>query len=416
MGFIKPSCVLLSETDVINMAYFLGETLGMAIVDSGCSKTVCGQAWLQSYFETLSVHDRQLVEKNRSDNRFRFGDGRTYSSLKCVTFPFYIQGDRHFLTSDVVSCDVPLLLSRESLERANAVIDFQKGELLFLGKVIPVVITRSGHYCLPLTRDMSMDNKHTNNILFNFKLDDNMLPDCLSKKINKLHRQFAHPTADRLIKLLKTAGVDRKTVFDSVHDVTNSCDVCRRLKKSPLRPIVGFPLSSTFNECLAVDLKQIGDQLYILHIIDHLTRYSQGCLIKSKKKGIIVKGLMECWVKIFGPPRRVLSDNGGEFVNSEIVDFAEKFNIDLETTAAESAWSNGLVERHNGVLNDTLQKVIADTNCSIEIALNWAIAAKNCLLNVFGFSPNMLVFGMNPSFPTVLANRPPANNSVTVSK
>ena len=172
----------------------------------------------------------------------------------------------------------------------------------------------------------------------------------------------------------------------------------------------------TFNECLAVDLKQIGDQLYILHIIDHLTRYSQGCLIKSKKKGIIVKGLMECWVKIFGPPRRVLSDNGGEFVNSEIVDFAEKFNIDLETTAAESAWSNGLVERHNGVLNDTLQKVIADTNCSIEIALNWAIAAKNCLLNVFGFSPNMLVFGMNPSFPTVLANRPPANNSVTISK
>ena len=83
----------------------------------------------------------------------------------------------------------------------------------------------------------------------------------------------------------------------------------------------------------------------ILHIIDHLTRYSQGCLIRSKKKGIIVKGLCDVWIRIFGPPSKILSDNGGEFVNNEIIDFAEKFNVDLKTTAAESAWSNGLVEK-----------------------------------------------------------------------
>ena len=216
--------------------------------------------------------------------------------------------------------------------------------------------------------------------------------------------------------MLKTAKVDKKEVFDAVRNVTQSCDVCKRLKKSPLRPVVGFPLASSFNDCLAVDLKQIGDNLYILHIIDHMTRYSQGCLIRSKKKGVIVKGLMTHWVQPFGPPRKILSDNGGEFVNSEIVDFAEKFNVDLLTTAAESAWSNGLVEKHNGVLNNTLQKIIADTNCCVEIALCWAIAAKNCLLNVFGFSPNTLVFGRNPSFPSVITNRPPANNPVTISK
>ena len=125
---------------------------------------------------------------------------------------------------------------------------------------------------------------------------------------------------------------------------------------------------------------------------------------------------MENWVCIFGPPAKILSDNGGEFVNAEIVDFAEKFNVDLETTAAESAWSNSLVERHNGVRNDMLQKVIKDTDCTIDIALNWSLAAKNCLLNVFGFSPNVLVFGSNPSFPSVLSNRFPANNPHTISK
>ena len=372
--------------------------------------------WFQAYYDTLSVHDKKMIEKQDSKDRFRFGDGEIFSSIKSVTLPIYVDGERHFLVSDIVLCDVPLLLSRESLERAGAIIDFQRGEFLFLGKVIPAVITKSGHYCLPLTRELSLQNRHTSNVLFNFKFEENLSSEALNQKVQKLHRQFAHPTADRLVKLLKTANITDKYVLDSVRNVSNSCDVCKRLKKSPLRPAVGFPLASDFNECIAVDLKAIGDNLYILHVIDHLTRYSQGCLIRSKKKGVIVKGLCDVWVRIFGPPTKILSDNGGEFVNSEILDFAEKFNVNLETTAAESAWSNGLVEKHNGVLNNMLQKIVKDTNCSSDIALNWALAAKNCLLNVFGFSPNILVFGRNPCFPSVLSNRPPANNPATVSK
>ena len=93
-----------------------------------------------------------------------------------------------------------------------------------------------------------------------------------------------------------------------------------------------------------------------------------------------------------------MTDNGGEFVNAEIVDFAEKFNVILDTTAAESAWSNGLVERHNGVLNDMLQKVMKDANCPVDIALSWSLAAKNCLLNVYGFSPNILSLEQIPVF------------------
>ena len=69
-----------------------------------------------------------------------------------------------------------------------------------------------------------------------------------------------------------------------------------------------------------------------------------------------MKGLMEHWVQMFGPPCRILSDNGGEFVNQEMIDFAEKFNVSLDTAAAESAWSNSLDEKHNGVLNNMLHE------------------------------------------------------------
>ena len=94
-----------------------------------------------------------------------------------------------------------------------------------------------------------------------------------------------------------------------------------------------------------------------------------------------------------------------------MIDFAEKFNIIIKTTAAESPWSNGLCERHNGILNNQLNKILNNNICSIDVAIHWAVAAKNSLANIYGFSPNTLVFGRNPNYPCGLMNRPPANNT-----
>ena len=101
--------------------------------------------------------------------------------------------------------------------------------------------------------------------------------------------QFCHPTADRLIKLLINAGTHDQNIHDVIREVTSQCDTCIRNKKAPLRPAVGFPLATQFNEMVAIDLKSRGQDGYILHIIDHLTRYSNACLIKNKRKATIVK-------------------------------------------------------------------------------------------------------------------------------
>ena len=60
-------------------------------------------------------------------------------------------------------------------------------------------------------------------------------------------------------------------------------------------------------------------------------------------------------------PDAFLSDNGGEFSNSEMRELGENFNIVIKTTAAESPWSNGLVERHNMIMGDMIKKTQADT-------------------------------------------------------
>ena len=55
-------------------------------------------------------------------------------------------------------------------------------------------------------------------------------------------------------------------------------------------------------------------------------------------------------------------------------------------------------------------------NYSLETVVAWAIAAKNSLKNVCGFSPNQLVFGKKPNFPNVESNKLPALEGVAFSK
>ena len=108
-----------------------------------------------------------------------------------------------------------------------------------------------------------------------------------------------------------------------------------------------------------------------------------------------------------------MTDNGREFNNQSFRDMAQNLNIVVRTTAAESPWSNGLNERHNGILGEMVKKTLEDTHCSFEIALAWAIRAKNTLHSVHGFSPNQLVFGRNPNLPSFLIDKLPALEGVS---
>ena len=81
-----------------------------------------------------------------------------------------------------------------------------------------------------------------------------------------------------------------------------------------------------------------------------------------------------------GSPQKFLTDNGGEFANSEFLEMADHLGIIVHPTAAESPWSNGVVERNNQTLTHMMDKIIDETKTSPNIALKWALnAIKNSL-------------------------------------
>ena len=237
-----------------------------------------------------------------------------------------------------------------------------------------------------------------------------------SKKVAlKLHKQFAHPTPEKLIRLLKCAKMNNSDLEEQVKSVSETCNICCKLRKPTPRPIVSIPLAYKFNETISVDLKVWKVNLYFLVIVDIATRYCSAIVIRDKNPKTIIKGLFLTWISHFGAPRKLLSDNGGEFNNVDMRQLGESFNMKIMTTAAQSPWSNGICERQNAVIGDLVNKILLDTSCDIETALAWAISARNALSNFSGFSPNQLVFGFNPALPNVFHDQPPALEEVSSS-
>ena len=400
--------ILATETNVDDV--LLSETIGYAIIDSGCTRTVCGETWLNTYLDTLPNNIRRQVYSESSECHFRFGDGEVFHSDRVVMLPVQFGSESAKLGVNIVTCDIPLLLSRITLKRAGCRMDFTRDRVILLGEEVPVKISSSGHYCVPLMRNSDQYPRLVSQIMFSSPIHPDVDSVTVNKKkILKLHKQFAHPAPERLKKLIRNSGVDDDNIMKLVDNISDSCDICKRFRKPPSRPVVGFPLASEFNQTVAMDIKYINSQP-VLHMIDHASRFSTACLLRNKKTETVIQAVMQNWIQIFGQPQSFLTDNGGEFVNSQLLELAEKFNISLKTTAAESAWSNGMCERHNAVIEDMVNKVQADTRCNMSLALSWAISAKNSLYNVYGFSPNQLVFGKNCNFPAVHLDKLPAQN------
>ncbi|MEL6943457.1 MAG: hypothetical protein AAFO82_12375 [Bacteroidota bacterium] len=126
------------------------EAYGSAVIDSGCTSTVCGFGWLDDFLEKLSDYEYSNIKEEPSTVTFTFGDGVAVKSVKRITIPCVIGNLRGTITTDVVNTNIPLLLSKKSMKRAGMVLDFANDSLRIRESVVNLNCTSSGHYILPL--------------------------------------------------------------------------------------------------------------------------------------------------------------------------------------------------------------------------------------------------------------------------
>ena len=361
------------------------------VLDSGASATVCGSNWLKRFEE----YNRVRVSRNFSVcKNFRFGDGVVVPSSYVCELQVFVCGKSMTLNCHVLESQIPLLISGDTLKAWNAVVDFAADKLIIDGEATTIYMTNTGHQCICLTPQNDPNSIFSITTLTPLKI------------ANKLHKYFSHGSQKKIKDLVRDSShPEKKKIIQEIERI--DCEECSRLAKSKPKRKTGMTLGRRFNETVSMDLKLLHfskGKSWVIHMICSCTRFSIMVPVKSKAAEEILEKIFTHWIAIFGRPERFLTDNGGEFVNEEFLEMSSRLDINVKVTPAESPSCNGITERHNGILGNMVVKTKNDTGCNVATACSWASNAKNCLANHFGFSPHQLVFGYNPSVPSVLTD------------
>ena len=391
------------------------ESNNKMIVDSACTKTVAGAKWMSTYLSKLPEKERKEVVEKEDSRYFRFGDSIRYPSKREVQLPIRLGKLISSINVSVVDASVPLLLGKPDLKRFGFVINFEE-ETVYISRtheIFPLETTHKGHLALSLVEENELEDEAF--VLSDCKEEEKL------KRIARIHKVLAHPQPRILKKFFNDSSERSPEISKMVDAVTDKCEVCRKFKKSPSKPKVSLPMSDDFNQCVALDLKELNKK-YILYCVCTFTRLTRGVIIKNKLPKTIVSGIIQCWIlgNGIGPgvPGKFLFDNGGEFNNPEVLDLAEKYGMKMHAvTAAHSPYSNGICEKNHEIVDRMMSKIMADDkDISENEALNHALFAKNIEPNNKGFSPFQIVYGTNPNIPGIINSTPSSLNSEFASQ
>ena len=386
------------------------ETAGCAILDSACSSNVAGENWYLDYINNhLSNEQKNSIIIKKGMKQFRFGDGPIIKSIKQVELPVCVGGRELNLLVDIVNAHLPFLMSKNQMKELGMILDLSKDEVIFKNKKITLNESNSGHYILPL-RESQDEIK-----VFAVKLDG-LFGNEAKTVLTKLHNQFGHPANKKLKGLLLDSQVWKMEFEHLLEEISNKCKICKLYKKTPDRPAVALSMAYEFNDAVCMDLKKLSCNKWILHMIDMHTRYTRSVIINRKESKGVLDKIMKEWIGIFGVPKKLLTDNGGEFTSEEIREVMSFLNVVKLTTGAEAPWQNGLCEKVHQVTDMIMLKLQASyPEAELDYILAWANMVRNSMQMYQGYSSHQLVFGINPNLPNILQDRLPAMSENTSS-
>ena len=394
------------------------------LIDCACPSTVTGKEWMNQFFNSLNEEDKSKVSVEESMKVYKFGGGERRKSLGKVVFPCYFAGGNVKITTEVVEADFPLLIGNTLLKRAKAILHFDEAKAVIMGKEVQMKETDSGHFSLAIESPKPdctyMKNDCYLNSVNSVETFINSAEEPLSlKDIQKLHHYFGHVPRRKLEDLIKNSNKWTDEIKNHLDYIELHCRSCKMNQKAQPRPATALPRSSKFNQVVTLDLKKYedGNYKYILYVVDWFSRLTVGSLIANKMPSTVGAEIMKKWIAPMGKMDMLHSDRGGEFCCEELTEISEYLSVRSSFTAAYSPNQNGVNERNHAICDGMMKKMrMEDPSLSAEVALIWALAAKNSLENVSGFSPFQIVFGESPKLPSVYTAGPPGLEEVVMSK
>ncbi|SPO20939.1 uncharacterized protein UTRI_00416 [Ustilago trichophora] len=195
---------------------------------------------------------------------------------------------------------------------------------------------------------------------------DGLLLDVLprSQGIHKLARvhQLGHAGINMLVKKLRLQEmVTWPKLYADAKEVLKTCQACQlygprcRSQVDPI--IVAAPMETWAMDFVSLPTSHGKSKLLV--IVDYFSRYLWTFPLAQARGVDVVASLKSLHDNLSTLPSTIITDGGSHFDCAEVYDFLTEHGVDQHITPAYAPWVNGLVERNNGLILQTLRRLCA---------------------------------------------------------
>ncbi|VDH89711.1 Hypothetical predicted protein [Mytilus galloprovincialis] len=201
---------------------------------------------------------------------------------------------------------------------------------------------------------------------------------------------------------------------DEITKWVQNCIVCNSRKQPPRKAKskmkqynVGAPMERVALDIIGPLPISYKNNKYALIVTDYFTKWVEGFPMPDMETTTIVDNLVNHFFCRFGIPCQMHSDQGRQFESGLFKELCAKLKIDKTRTTSFRPQSNGLVERYNRTLENTISKYISKNQRDWDEQLPWALMAYNSSEHeTTKFSPSMLMLGREIQLPVDLIYGP----------
>lgn len=272
---------------------------------------------------------QKATPQPQKQKNVKLGIGQT-KSLGSATCSFPIEHFWFTIKVYIVDADVPLLLSLADMDRLGLAYD----------NVVDVLIHKESGAQAPMQRNFGHPILiWSRNLVCFFNISE----------LNRLHRRFGHPAAEKLHNLLRRArptDVTRNTLRH-LKQIARECNLCQFQTARPHRFKFTIRDDKQFNQSIYVDIMTL-ERKPVLHIVDEATRYQAARWLPSVSSASIWRALRLAWIDTYlGPPNVIGTDASNALTLDAFRIDANLFHVDTKDVPVEAANTMNVVERYH---------------------------------------------------------------------
>ena len=211
-------------------------------------------------------------------------------------------------------------------------------------------------------------------------------------------------------------------MYKDVEHWVRSCTDCatRKSPRNQLRaPLLPIPVEGAFDrlavDCLGPLPVTWSGNRYLVVFTEYLSKWPEIFAVPNIDAVTIAKLLTDEIIPRHGAPRTLLSDRGKNFLSNLVLEVCKLYSIKKLNTTAYHPQTDGLVERLNSTLCQTLSMYVSQNQKDWDLFIPAALLAfRTSPSESTGETPFYLLYGREPRLPMDVSLLPPADPASSI--